>query len=111
MASHGEMFRSLPFPFEDDRFPDALGAVVQRTVLDGTEPAREVVHDVDGSWAIADGVSDPNPPGAATATHIWHAIEWNSSIAGLARMPPGSLARRAGPGEPWHITTLAQDDD
>ncbi|KQR08513.1 hypothetical protein [Cellulomonas sp. Leaf334] len=111
MASHGEMFRYLPFPFEGDRFPDALGAVVQRTVLDGTSPAREVLHDHDGTWAIGDGVSDPNPPGASVATHIWHAIEWNSSIAELARMPPGTLARRAGPGDPWQITDVAVDDD
>ncbi|GEK20458.1 hypothetical protein CXY01_09780 [Cellulomonas xylanilytica] len=105
------MFRTLPFPFDGHRFPDALGAVVQRTVLDGTEPAREVVHFSDGSWAIGDGVSDPNLPGAAVATHIWHAIAQNSSIAGLAQMPPGSLARRPGPGEPWQVTALAEDDD
>ena len=38
------MFQHLPFPFEGGRFPSSLGAVVQRTVLSGEQPAREVVE-------------------------------------------------------------------
>ena len=65
----GEMFQHLPSPFADDRFPDSLSAVVQRTVLSGEYPAREVVHAPDGSWLIGDGVNDPHPPGASSASN------------------------------------------
>jgi hypothetical protein len=34
------MFHRLPFPFAHGQFPRELGAVVQRTVLSGDEPAR-----------------------------------------------------------------------
>lgn len=101
-----EMHRHLPFPYEGGVFPPTLGAVVQVTVLDGTEPAREVVHAPDGSWLVADGVHDPNPPGASRATHIAHAVATNGSLAGLAGMPPGRIARRSGPGEPWTVRLL-----
>lgn len=106
-----EMFQHLPFQFADSRFPDSLGAVVQVTVLTGEYPAREVVHTPDGSWLIADGVHDPNLPGASIATHIWHAISTNSSIASLAAMPLGHIAQRPGPGQPWTITVLVGWDD
>ena len=109
--SGGEMFRHLPFPFADDRFPGSLGAVVQRTVLSGEFPAREVVHAPDGSWLIGDGVHDPNLPDASIVTHIWHAISTNSSIADLATLPPGHIARRPGPGQPWTITVLEGWDE
>jgi len=96
MSGHDsrEMFQRLPFPFGGGEFPAALGAVVQRTVLDGSEPAREVIHTTDGSWLVGDGINDPNPPGASVATHIWHAIERNSWIRSLASMPPGHIAKR-----------------
>ena len=97
------MFQHLPFPFADGVFPAQLGAVVQRTVLDCDEPAREVTHAADGSWLVGDGVHDPNEPGAAVATHLWHVIERNSSVAELATLPPGHVASRSGPGEPWRI--------
>lgn len=78
---------------------------------DGREPARVVVHTPDGSCAVGDGVNDPNLPGASIATHLHHAIERNSSIARLARMPPGHIARRSGPGEPWQISVLRGWDE
>lgn len=111
MGDPREMFRRMPFPFADDVFPAQLGAIVQRTVLSGDEPAREVIHTVDGSWLIGDGVHDPNELGAVVATHIWHAIERNSSIADLADLQPGSVATRGGPGEPWVIERHHWPDD
>lgn len=57
------MYQHLPFPYEGDELPAELGAVVQRTVLDGVEPAREVIHTPEGSWCVGDGTHDPNPPG------------------------------------------------
>ena len=101
MSEDAEIFRQLPFPFDNDAFPANLGAVVQRTVLDGTEPAREVTHTADGSWLIGDGVNDPNMPGAAMVTHISHVVERNSSVADLATLPSGHIARRKEPGDVW----------
>jgi hypothetical protein len=75
-----EMFQHLPFPFDADEFRAALGAVIQRTVLEGSEPAREVIHTPDGSWLVGDGINDPNQPGASVDTHIRHAIARNSSV-------------------------------
>jgi hypothetical protein len=106
-----EIVQRLPFPFAEGRFPDALGAVVQHTVLSGELPALEVVHAPDGSWLVGDGVNDPNLPGACVATHIAHAVATNSSIADLATMPPGRIARRPGPGQPWTISVLEGWDD
>jgi hypothetical protein len=111
MTDEREMFQHLPSPFEDQRFPSGLGALVQRTVLSGKQPAREVIHAPDGSWLIGDGVNDPNLPGASIATHITHAIETNSSIAQLATMPPGHIAQRSGPGDPWRIAVLVGWDE
>lgn len=85
-------------------FPRQLGAVIQRTVLCGDEPAGEVVHAEDGSWLIGDGINDPNEPGACVASHIWHAIEQNPAMVELVRMPPGHMATLAGPGDTWFVT-------
>lgn len=104
MDEHAEMFRHLPFPFDGGVFPAALGAVVQRTVLNGEQPARQVIHADDGSWLVCDGINDPNEPGASVATHLWHAIDRNSSIAELAAMPPGHVATRPDPGHRWVVT-------
>jgi hypothetical protein len=106
LSHRPEMFQHVPFPFPGNRFPGNLGAVVQRTVLSGEWPAREVVHAPDGSWLVGDGVNDPNLPGASVATHLSHAIEFNSSIAELATMPPGYVAERSGPGKRWRIARL-----
>lgn len=100
----GEMFQFLPFPFDGDVFPRQLGAVIQRTILRGEEPAREVVHADDGSWLVGDGVNDPNEPGACVASHIWHAIEQNSAMVELVKMPPGHWATRSGPGDKWLVS-------
>ena len=101
-----EMFRALPWPFEGDRFPEQLGAVVAKTVLSGEFPAREVVHTPENEWAIGDGVTDPNEPGACVATHIWHVIERNSSVAEIASLPPDHIAVRDGAGQPWTVHKL-----
>jgi hypothetical protein len=98
-----EMYRHLPFPFENDRFPDTLGAVIQRTVLEGHEPAREVIHSADNSWLVGDGINDPNEPGAVVAACMLHVIEQNSSVTKLATLPLGHAARRDNPGRPWVI--------
>jgi hypothetical protein len=103
------MHRLLPWPFANDVFPPQLGAVVQRTVVDGSLPALLVGHGEDGSWYVGDGTNDPNKPGACVATHLSHAIERSSSIASLAGLPPGHEAKRRFPGDPWEIERVTGD--
>ena len=98
------MFRLLPWPFPDGEFPRELGAVVQLTVLDGALPALLVIHSAEGDWLVGDGVTDPNLEGASVATHIWHAVERNSSMAELANLAPGHQAARRWPGDPWVVS-------
>jgi hypothetical protein len=111
VAEPSEMSRTLPWPFARDEFPPPLGAVVQRTVLDGTMPALVVGHSSNGDWYVGDGVNDPNEPGAALATHIAHVIESNSSIGSLATLPPGHEATRRWPGDPWQVRRVELDDE
>jgi hypothetical protein len=106
-----EMFRDLPFPFQDGRFPHQLGAVVQTTVADGKEPAREVIHAADNSWLVGDGVNDPNPPDASIVLHMHHVLRSDPTLEDLASLPPGHIATREGPGRPWVITRFQWLDD
>ena len=64
MTDQHELFRPLPWPFGDGRFPDELAAVVPRTVLSGDRPALRVVHAADNDWLVADCVNDWNESGA-----------------------------------------------
>ena len=100
----GEMFQYLPWPFEGDRFPNDLGAVVMKTVLEGKLPALQVCHFPDNSWAVADGVNDPNEPGACIATHLRHVLEADPSMNELATLPPGLQADRLTSDGDWVIS-------
>ena len=108
MSERPDMVRSMPWPFDDGRFPADLGAVVMHTVLDGRRPALLVWHSEDNDWAIGDGIDDPNEPGACVATHIAHVVARDPTLAELASMPPGSRADRPDPTAPW---TIAPDLD
>jgi hypothetical protein len=92
-----------PFPFPDGHFLVDLGAVVQRTVSKGSEPARMVVHDEDNGWLVGDGINDPNLDGACGITHMQHIAERDSSIEQLASLPVGYKAHRPGVDSPWTI--------
>ena len=96
-----EIFRSLSWPFERAEFPPSLGAVVQWTVANGEFPALYVGDTEDNSWLVGDGVNDPNAAGTCAAVCIWAAITRNSSMRGLADLPPGWAAERDAPGDPW----------
>lgn len=98
-----EVFRHLPFPFEDARFPASLGAVVQRTVLDGAEPARTVIHTDEGSWLVGDGVNDPNLPGAVAVVGMVHVVDQDPTLDELATLPPGHIAERDSLEDVWHV--------
>ena len=65
-------------------------------MLDGSEPAGEVIHDEDNNWLVGDGVTDPDLPRAAVASHIWPVIERNSSVADLTTLPLGHIATGQG---------------
>jgi hypothetical protein len=99
-----EIFEHLPFPFEGGVFPAQLGAVVQVTVLDGKEPAREVIHTEDNSWLIGDGIGDPNLPGASTIAHIWHVVGKDPTLEPLASLSLGQIAQRDELSQPWRIS-------
>jgi len=98
------MDRRPPFPFVGDVFPPTLGAVIQRTVLDGSQPARIVIHDANGDWVVGDGINDPNLPGASVASHIGHVLDRNTSVASLADLPLGFVAEREDPGKAWVVS-------
>jgi hypothetical protein len=105
-----EMHRYVPFPFEGDRFPSNLGAVVQHSVLNGDEPARLVIHTRDNSWLVGDGRNDPNVPGAVIATHILHVVEVDPMFAALATLPIGQVAERENANDPWRFRPMTDED-
>jgi hypothetical protein len=84
-----------------------LGALVQVSVLSGARAALEVVHDWDGTWTVSDGMSDLDMPGQAVTAHLSQAALWDDTIAGLATMEPGRVARRSDSTEAWQISSLA----
>ncbi|GGQ87306.1 hypothetical protein GCM10010166_66890 [Couchioplanes caeruleus subsp. azureus] len=104
------MFRDVAFPFEDGRFPAHLGAVIQRTVLTGKEPARVVIHDEDNDWLVGDGVNDPND-GASVVACIRHVADADPSVAELATLEPGHIAERDEPHLPWTISVHEWPDE
>ncbi|WP_156313182.1 hypothetical protein [Micromonospora sp. HK10] len=96
-----DVVRGVAWPYPGSRFPRHLGVVAQRTVLEGTEPARSVVDDAEGDWLVSDGVNDPN--GNAVLVCMEHLVAADGTIAPLAAMPPGTEVWRASPDEPWRI--------
>ena len=106
-----DMRRRVPWPFPDGEFPEDLGAVVQRTVLDGKLPALLVAHSAEGDWMVGDGVNDPSEPGATVATHMQHVVELDPSIGPLADLPPGRRADREDAGQPWVETDFRYEDE
>jgi hypothetical protein len=103
--------RYVPFPFPGERFPDDLGAVIQRTVLDGQHPARYVGHTAENDWVVGDGVDDPNADGACVAAHIRHVVDQDASLEALATLPIGFEARRDSERDPWAIEPFTYLDD
>jgi hypothetical protein len=103
----GEMWQFVDFPFPDDRFPSQLGAVIQRTVLEGQLPARYVAHTDDNSWIVGDSINDPNDEGAAVAAHIRHVVDRDPSLEQLATLPTGFQARRDSTNDPWQVEPFA----
>ena len=101
------MERHVAFPFSGGRLPEILGAVIQRTVLDGIFPALYVAHTSENDWIVGDGINDPNTPGAATAAHIRHVADLDPTLEPLATLPAGSQALRASIDSAWEIEPMA----
>jgi len=102
-AGDGEILRDVEFPFPDGVFPRLLAAVVQKTVLDGLEPARLVVHDDENDWLIGDGVGNPNLDAACVISHIVHVADADPTVAALASLPLGFAATRPDIETAWEI--------
>ncbi|BCY11926.1 hypothetical protein [Actinoplanes sp. L3-i22] len=107
----GQILRNVAFPFPDARFPDRLGVVVQRTVLEGREPVRVVIHDEENDWLVGDGVTDPNLPGATVLACISQIAAADPAVADLATLPVGHAATRDHPDKPWTVTPHEWPDD
>ena len=106
-----EMVRDVPWPFDGDEFPANLGAIVAKTVASGAMPALQVVHFPDNSWAVADGVNDPNDDGALVVKHMAHVLAADPSTAELTSLPPGHVADRAGPDEAWTVSVFDYESE
>ncbi|MFG2722583.1 hypothetical protein ACGFW5_30450 [Streptomyces sp. NPDC048416] len=96
-----DLIRNVSFPFESDRFPPELGAVVQRSIVKGEKPARVVIHDDENDWLVSDGIGDPN--GDSVLFHIAHLADRDPAIAELASLPIGYVAFRSSVRESWQI--------
>jgi hypothetical protein len=106
-----EIQRGIPWPYPGGQFPTCLGVVIQRTVIDGEEPARSIVHDEDGDWLAWDGINDPNEPDASIVVCMHHLLDRDPSVAQLATMPPGNEAWREEAADPWTIEKHTYPDE
>lgn len=93
-----ELIRRAPHPFPEDRFPDNLGAVAQRTVARGEFPALFVIHDFENDWLIGGGDHDIDDAGIY---HIRHVVDHDPTIEETAKLPVGFMASRSSIDEPW----------
>ncbi|WP_433827860.1 hypothetical protein ACQP2E_00075 [Actinoplanes sp. CA-015351] len=106
-----EVFKERPFPFPGNRFPEDLGAVIQRTVSDGAEPAREIIHLDDNGWLVSDGVNDWNAPGAVQVACLTHLVDLDPSVEQMATLPLGHAAYRKDAASPWTVEPFAGLED
>jgi hypothetical protein len=101
------MERHVAFPFVGERFPEILGALIQRTVLDARLPALYVAHTSENDWIVGDGINDPNVPEAAAAAHIRHVVDLDATLEPLATLPLCFQAVRASIDSLWEIEPMA----
>lgn len=99
-AEPSEVEVAPPWPFPDGRFPQQLGAAVMVSVLEGSAPALQVVHFIDGTWGVADGVTIPDDH-SLVATHLWHILDSDPTLHQLASLPPGYQADRDSLSDAW----------
>src|SRR5262249_51303476 len=95
------------WPFAD---PENLAVFTLKRIVRGESPILRVSHDEeDGSWQFLDGgevaVEEASLVSLRQMTHI------DPSILGLADLPLGWVADRAGPGEPWQRSPAISEED
>ena len=98
---------SKNWPFTD---PENLLVFTLKRITRGESPILRVTHDEDdGGWQFLDGgevsTEDASLFSLRTMTRI------DPSVLELADLPPGWVAERASPGEPWQRTPAVTEDD
>jgi hypothetical protein len=91
------------WPF--DQAPN-VATVTTRAVLDGAPVLLVVHYSDDHSWAFLDGAELNEQDGRVVGMGTM--LKLDPTLAGIAELPPGWVARRGAPGEPW---AAAQDDE
>jgi hypothetical protein len=91
------------WPF--DQAPN-VAAVTTRAVLEGAPVLLVVHYSDDHSWAFLDGpdLSEQDSRIAGMGTML----KRDPTLASIAELPPGWVARRRAPSEPW---AAAKDDE
>ena len=72
-----------------------------RQIMEGDAPILLVTHDEeDHGWQFLDGSKHPNP---ADARHVCleHVVSTDLSLYEVADLPPGWIAWRQSPYDPW----------
>jgi hypothetical protein len=76
-----------------------VAAITVRTVLDG-HPILHVSHDADDhGWQFLDGRAPEEAD--ARLISMSHALSLDPSLREVGDLPPGWVADREGPSEPW----------
>ncbi len=82
----------------------------ERLPRGGSRQEKSFTRRTTHGWS-GDGVNDPNLPGAVTVLHIQHVIQADPSLAALASLPMGHIAKRDQPGRPWVISAHEWSDE
>jgi hypothetical protein len=99
----------VAFPFPGDRFPDELRVLAQTTVGNGEAVIRLVLHTAGNFWS-AEEITDPSErsitPGSHQVVPMSELLDRDPSLAELATLPEGYLARRSSPKDRWTIEEM-----
>jgi hypothetical protein len=95
------------WPFAD---PENLAVFTLKRIVRGDAPILRVAHDEDdGGWQFLDGGEVAVKEAALVS--LREIIRIDPSILGLADLPLGWVADRAGPGEPWQRSPAISEED
>jgi hypothetical protein len=91
------------WPFDQ---AENVAAVTSRSVLAGAPVLLVVHYSDDHSWAFLDSAEFDEADGRLVG--MGEILSIDPTLAGIADLPPGWVARRRAPGEPW---AAAQDEE
>ncbi|MDO8778010.1 MAG: hypothetical protein Q7K57_56695 [Burkholderiaceae bacterium] len=86
------------WPFDQ---PRNCGVTTMRQIMEDDTPILLVTHDEeDHGWQFLDGSESPNP---ADARHVCleHVVSTDPTLYEVADLPPGWIAWRQSPDDPW----------